>query len=69
MSNQTEDYEQQYDDACKYVIEINRASISCIQRKFKLGFNRAARLIENMERDGIVSAPNNEGKREVFSVT
>jgi len=63
------EYSQQYSEACRFVIENNRASISGIQRKFKLGFNRAARLIENMEQDGIVSPPNSEGKREVYSVT
>ncbi|UZZ13496.1 hypothetical protein NDO41_16545 [Ectopseudomonas mendocina] len=46
--------------------ESQRASISAVQRKLKIGYNRAARLIESMEVAGIVSAMNSNGSREVI---
>lgn len=50
-----------YLDACQQVISSGQASASSLQRRFRIGYNRAARLIEDMEADGIVSAP--EGNR------
>lgn len=55
-----------YDEAVAYVRESNRASISAVQRKLKLGYNRAARMIERMERDGVVTQMNTNGSREVL---
>lgn len=55
-----------YDEAVAYVRESNRASISAVQRKLKLGYNRAARMIERMERDGVVTLMNTNGSREVL---
>lgn len=55
-----------YEDAVQYVRETKRASISAVQRKFKLGYNRAARMIERMEEDGIVTEMNSNGSREVI---
>ncbi|MCY1187226.1 DNA translocase FtsK [compost metagenome] len=46
--------------------ENNRASISAVQRKFKLNYSRAARLVEAMEKAGIVTEMNSHGAREVI---
>ena len=55
-----------YDEAVAFVIESRRASISAVQRKLRIGYNRAARLIETMEEAGVVSAMNGNGSREVL---
>lgn len=55
-----------YDQAVQLVIRDCRASSSYVQRNFGIGYNRAANLIESMERAGIVSKPNAAGKREVL---
>lgn len=55
-----------YDEAVAFVMETRRASISFVQRKFKIGYNRAARLVEAMEHAGIVSAMQTNGQREVI---
>lgn len=55
-----------YDQAVKIVIESRRASISNIQRRLKIGYNRAARLMEDMEKAGLVSAMESNGNREVL---
>tara|TARA_E500000331_G_C17268695_1_gene718193 strand:- start:4820 stop:5980 length:1161 start_codon:yes stop_codon:yes gene_type:complete len=56
-----------YDEAVAFVTQTRRASISSVQRKFRIGYNRAARLIEAMEQAGIVSEMNNNGSREVLA--
>ena len=55
-----------YNQAVEFVVETRRASISSVQRKFRIGYNRAARLIETMEENGIVSPMNSNGSREVL---
>lgn len=55
-----------FDQAVAFVAESRRGSISGVQRKFKIGYNRAARLIEQMEAGGIVTAPGHNGNREVL---
>ena len=55
-----------YDEAVNFVIESRRASISAVQRKFRIGYNRAARLIEAMEIAGLVSEMSSNGSREVL---
>jgi S-DNA-T family DNA segregation ATPase FtsK/SpoIIIE len=61
------DYDQLYDQAVRIVTETRRASISGVQRRLKIGYNRAARLIEMMEQQGIVSVPQHNGNREVLA--
>ena len=61
------DYDELYDKAVAIVTESRRASISGVQRRLKIGYNRAARLIELMEQQGIVSAPQHNGNREVLA--
>lgn len=55
-----------YDRAVQFVIESRRASISSVQRQLRIGYNRAARLIEEMEAAGLVSQPEHNGQREVL---
>jgi S-DNA-T family DNA segregation ATPase FtsK/SpoIIIE len=56
-----------YDEAVAYVLKSRRASISSVQRQLRIGYNRAARLIEAMERAGLVSPMQSNGNREVIA--
>ena len=56
-----------YDEAVDYVCRSRRASISSVQRKLRIGYNRAARLIETMEAAGVVSEMGSNGQREVLA--
>ncbi len=56
-----------YDDAVRVVTETRRASISGVQRRLKIGYNRAARMIEQMEAAGIVGPQQSNGNREVLA--
>ncbi len=56
-----------YDEAVKFVTESRKASISSVQRRFKIGYNRAARIIEDMENAGVVSCAESNGSREVLA--
>jgi S-DNA-T family DNA segregation ATPase FtsK/SpoIIIE len=56
-----------YDEAIRFVTESRRASISAVQRKLRIGYNRAARMIESMEAAGVVSAMGRNGSREVIA--
>jgi len=62
-----EDADPLFDEAVRIVTESRRGSISGVQRRLKIGYNRAARLVEEMERIGIVSAPDGKGNREVLA--
>ena len=55
-----------YDEAVAFVTQARKASISSVQRRFKIGYNRAARIIDMMEDEGIVSKANHVGKRDVL---
>jgi S-DNA-T family DNA segregation ATPase FtsK/SpoIIIE len=55
-----------YDQAVEVVLRDRKASISYVQRKLNVGYNRAARLLEDMERAGLVSAMTNSGKRDIL---
>lgn len=61
-----EEYDDLYDKAVDLVIKTRQASISMIQRRLRIGYNRAARMIEIMERDGVVSKPQGSKPREVL---
>ena len=56
-----------YDEAIKIVTESRKASISYVQRRLKIGYNRAARMIEDMEASGVVSGMQSNGQREVLA--
>ena len=62
----SEDADDLYDEAVNFVLESRRASISAVQRKLRIGYNRAARLIETMEEAGLVSEMSSNGSREVL---
>ena len=55
-----------YDQAVQVVLQTRRPSISLVQRHLRIGYNRAARLIEQMERAGLVSPMQANGNREVL---
>ena len=55
-----------YDQAVQVVLRDQKASTSYIQRKLAIGYNKAARLVEQMEEQGVVSPANHVGKREVL---
>ena len=65
-SGSGEEDDELYDEAVNFVIESRRASISAVQRKLRIGYNRAARLIESMEAAGLVSEMSSNGSREVL---
>ena len=65
-SEASDEDDEFYDEAVSFVIESRRASISAVQRKFRIGYNRAARLIETMEMAGLVSEMGSNGSREVL---
>ncbi len=62
-----EEMDPLYDEAVRFVTESRRASISAVQRKLRIGYNRAARMIETMEQAGVVSEMNSNGSREVIA--
>ncbi|WP_168385615.1 DNA translocase FtsK 4TM domain-containing protein [Erwinia amylovora] len=62
-----EELDQLFDQAVEFVVDKRRASISGVQRQFRIGYNRAARIIEQMEAQGIVSSPGHNGNREVLA--
>ena len=62
-----EELDPLFDQAVNFVLEKRRASISGVQRQFRIGYNRAARIIEQMEAQQIVSTPGHNGNREVLA--
>jgi len=66
IESSSDEQDELYDEAVNFVIESRRASISAVQRKLRIGYNRAARLIETMEEAGLVSEMSSNGSREVL---
>jgi S-DNA-T family DNA segregation ATPase FtsK/SpoIIIE len=62
-----DDYDEMYDQAVAIVTETQQASISMVQRRLRVGYNRAARMIERMERDGVVGPADGAKPREVYA--
>ncbi len=67
LEQNSEDYDPLYDQAVAIVTETRKASISYVQRRLKVGYNRAARMIEEMENSGVVSQVQSNGTREVLA--
>ncbi|MGV6808470.1 MAG: DNA translocase FtsK [bacterium] len=67
LDNSDNESEPLYDEAVAIVTESRRASISYLQRRLKVGYNRAAKMIEDMEKAGVVSAVQSNGSREVLA--
>lgn len=61
-----DEYDELYDQALAFVVESGKASSSMIQRKFKIGYNRAARIIEVLEQEGVVGAADGARPREIL---
>jgi len=61
-----EEYDEKYDEAVAFVAEAGQASISLIQRRFRIGYNRAARIVEKMEVEGVVGPSDGVKPREVL---
>jgi S-DNA-T family DNA segregation ATPase FtsK/SpoIIIE len=56
-----------YEQAVAIVLRDRRVSTSYVQRRLQIGYNRAASIIERMEMEGVISAPNHQGKREILA--
>ncbi|WP_301097967.1 DNA translocase FtsK [Otariodibacter sp.] len=63
----TGDLDPLFDEVVQYVIDTEITSISNIQRRFSVGFNRAARIVDQLTAQGILSEPDNKGKREILA--
>lgn len=61
-----DDFDERYDEAVALVSEVGQASISMVQRRLRVGYNRAARMIETMEKEGIVGPADGAKPREVI---
>ncbi|MCW4443381.1 DNA translocase FtsK 4TM domain-containing protein [Vibrio splendidus] len=62
-----EEVDPLFDQVVEHVVHSRRGSVSGVQRRFKIGYNRAARIVEQLEAQGIVSAPGHNGNREVLA--
>ncbi|UXI00328.1 DNA translocase FtsK 4TM domain-containing protein [Photobacterium sp. TY1-4] len=62
-----DELDQLFDQVAAFVAESRRGSVSGVQRRFKIGYNRAARIVEQLEAHGIVSPPGHNGNREVLA--
>ena len=65
-SEGSDDRDAMYDQCVAFVLETRKVSVSSLQRKFSLGYNRAARIVDQMEESGIVSAMGANGKRDIL---
>ena len=64
--NQKDDVDPLLNEAIEFVIKQQKASTSMVQRKFKVGYNRAARIIDEMEERGVISGPNGSKPRQIL---
>jgi len=65
--NGDEELDERWEDALKVVAETRQASISMIQRKLRIGYNRSARIVEMMEREGMIATSDGTSKpREIY---
>ncbi len=67
QSESDEELDPLFDQVVEHVVETRRGSVSGVQRRFKIGYNRAARIVEQLEAQGIVSAPGHNGNRDVLA--
>jgi len=66
-ASEAEELDVLYDDAVNFITEKRRVSISSVQRQFRIGYNRSARIVEQMEIQGVVSTAGHNGAREVLA--
>jgi S-DNA-T family DNA segregation ATPase FtsK/SpoIIIE len=66
ISEEIEDKDELYEDAKQIIINENKTSISYLQRRLQIGYNRAANIIEQLEASGFLSSPNAKGQREIL---
>jgi S-DNA-T family DNA segregation ATPase FtsK/SpoIIIE len=66
LSGNTDGEDALYDQAVAVVLQDRKVSTSYIQRRLAIGYNKAARLVEQMEDEGLISAANHVGKREIL---
>jgi S-DNA-T family DNA segregation ATPase FtsK/SpoIIIE len=66
IASEKEEYDERYDDAVALITKTRQASISMLQRHLRIGYNRAARIIEMMEKEGIVGPSDGVKPREVL---
>ena len=66
MSVHNEELDPLYQKALALILKEKKVSTSFLQRHFAIGYNRAARMVDNFEKSGIVSAPNAMGRREIL---
>lgn len=59
----------QYEEVANFILDSKRATTSAIQRKFKIGYNRAARILDQMQEDGLVGPPNGSNPRDILRDT
>jgi len=66
IKDENEEYDEYYGEALEIIKQGGNPSISYLQRRLKIGYNRAARIVEQMERDGVLSPPDEKGRREIL---
>jgi len=67
LHGSSEDKDEKYDEAADLVIEKGQCSVSMVQRYLRIGYNRASRIVEQMEQDGLVTSPGSGGIRKVLA--
>ena len=65
-SNEIGELDELFEDAREIVLVDKKTSISYIQRKLRIGYNRAATIVEQLEKTGVLSEPNAKGNREIL---